>query len=191
MKVLKMNSIKTLASVQLSILLLLSSCAESDKKESSEPKVATPKMNIQTAVLSNNLEVVKQHIAAGTDLNVKDQMTGSTPLITAVAFGKTAIVKALIKANVDLSIKNNDGGTALHNAAFFGNIEIAQILVDAKADKTIKNNFDVTARESVLVPYKSMEPIYKMVKQQLEPMGLKMDLAQIEKNRPVIAKILE
>ena len=172
-------------------MLLLSSCAESDKKESSEPKVATPKMNIQTAVLSNNLEVVKQHIAAGTDLNVKDQMTGSTPLITAVAFGKTAIVKALIKANVDLSIKNNDGGTALHNAAFFGNIEIAQILVDAKADKTIKNNFDVTARESVLVPYKSMEPIYKMVKQQLEPMGLKMDLAEIKKNRPVIAKILE
>ena len=36
-----------------------------------------------------------------------------------------------------------------------------------------------------------MEPIYKMVKQQLAPMGLKMDLTEIEKNRPVIAKILE
>lgn len=191
MKVLKMNSIKTLASVSLSVLLLLSSCAESDKKENSEPKVATPKMNIQTAVISNDLEVVKQHIAAGTDLNVKDQMTGSTPLITAVTFGKTAIVKVLIEAKADLSVKNNDGGTALHNAAFFGNIEIAQILIDAKADKTIKNNFGVTARESVLAPYKSMEPIYKMVKQQLEPMGLKMDLAEIKKNRPVIAKILE
>ena len=41
--------------------------------------VATPKTTIQTAVLTNNLEVIKQHIAAGTDLNVKDQMTGSTP----------------------------------------------------------------------------------------------------------------
>ncbi|MDG1527722.1 MAG: hypothetical protein P8I51_02190 [Polaribacter sp.] len=29
--------------------------------------------------MTNNLEVIKQHIAAGTDLNVKDQMTGSTP----------------------------------------------------------------------------------------------------------------
>lgn len=191
MKVLKMNSFKVLTSVSLSILLLLSSCAESDKKGKVETKVATPKTTIQTAVLTNNLEVVKQHIAAGTDLNVKDQMTGSTPLITAVVFGKTAIVKTLIEANADLSIKNNDGATALHNAAFFGNVEMTQILMDAKADKNIKNNFGATARESVLVPFKTMEPVYKMMKQQLEPMGLNMDLVEIEKNRPVIAKMLQ
>jgi uncharacterized protein len=191
MKVLKMNSFKTLASLSLSILLLLSSCAESDKKEKTVTNVATPKTTIQTAVLTNNLEIIKQHIAAGTDLNVKDQMTGSTPLITAVVFGKTAIVKALIEAKADLSAKNNDGATALHNAAFFGNVEIAQILIDANADKTIKNNYGATPRESVLAPYKTMEPIYKMMQQQLEPMGLKMDLAEIEKNRPVIAKMLQ
>ena len=191
MKVLKMNSFKKLASLSLGVLLLLSSCAESSKKEKTDINVATPKTTIQTAVLTNNLEVIKQHIAAGTDLNVKDQMTGSTPLITAVVFGKTAIVKALIEAKADLSAKNNDGATALHNAAFFGNVEIAQILIDANADKTIKNNYGATPRESVLAPYKTMEPIYKMMQQQLEPMGLKMDLAEIEKNRPVIAKMLQ
>ena len=191
MKLSKMKPLKTLATVTLSFLLLLSSCAESDKKDNSEPKAEAPKMNIHTAILSNNLEAVKQHIAAGTDLNVKEQMTGSTPLSTAVTFGKTAMVKALIEAKADLSVKNNDGATALHNAAFFCHVEITQILIDAKADKTVKNNFGVTARESVLAPFKTMEPIYKMVKQQLAPMGLKMDLTEIEKNRPVIAKILE
>lgn len=191
MKVSKINSSKMLAGVSLSILLLMSSCAESDKKGKTETNVVTPKTNIQTAVITNKLEIVKQHIAAGTDLNVKDQMTGSTPLMTAVTFGKTAIVKALIEANVDLSVKSNDGATALHNAAFFCHIEITQMLIDAKADKTIKNNFGATPRESVVGPFKPMEPIYKMIQQQLEPMGLKMDLAEIEKNRPVIAKMLK
>ncbi|MBT6391098.1 MAG: ankyrin repeat domain-containing protein, partial [Candidatus Marinimicrobia bacterium] len=36
-------------------------------------------MDIQTAVISGNLEVVKQHIEAGTDINQKEQMSGSTP----------------------------------------------------------------------------------------------------------------
>ncbi|MFB0937357.1 MAG: ankyrin repeat domain-containing protein [Urechidicola sp.] len=141
--------------------------------------------------MSNNLEIIKQHIEVGTNINVKDQMTGSTPLITAVVFGKTAIVKALIEAKADLSIKNNDGATALHSAAFFCHVEIVQMLVDAKADKTIKNNFGATPRESIMGPFKTMEPIYKMLQQQLEPMGLKIDLADIEKKRPIIAIMLK
>lgn len=191
MKPLKMKSLKTLASLSLSFVLLLGSCAESGKKETTSPTTETPKTTIQTAVLSNDVATVKQHIAAGTDLNAKDQMTGSTPLMTAVVFGKTAVVKALLEAKVDLSVKNNDGATALHNAAFFCHKEITQLLIDAKADKTIKNNYGVTARESALVPFETMEPVYKMIQQQLAPMGLKMDLVEIEKNRPVIATMLK
>ena len=109
-------------------------------------------MDIQTAVLSGNLEAVKQHIAAGTDINAKDAMSGSTPLITAATFDKKEIAKALIDAKADLNLKNNDGATALHVAAFFCRVEIAQLLLDAKADKNLKNNFGATPRESVLVP---------------------------------------
>jgi ankyrin repeat protein len=191
MKVSKINSFKILTSLSLSILLLMSCCADSNNKRKTESKVIAPKVSIQTAVMSNNLEIIKQHIEVGTNINVKDQMTGSTPLITAVVFGKTAIVKALIEAKADLSIKNNDGATALHSAAFFCHVEIVQMLVDAKADKTIKNNFGATPRESIMGPFKTMEPIYKMLQQQLEPMGLKIDLADIEKKRPIIAIMLK
>ena len=83
------------------------------------------------AVLSGNLEAVRQHIEAGTDINKKDAMSGATPLISAASFGKTDIAKALIDAGADLTPKNNDGSTALHVAAFFCRVEIVQMLIDA------------------------------------------------------------
>ncbi len=145
----------------------------------------------QAAIISGNLEVVKQHIEAGTDINMKDQMSGSTPLITAATFGKTAIVKALIDAYADLDIKNSEGSTALHAAAFFGRIEIVQMLIDAGADKTIKNDHAATPRESVIVSFTEMKPVYEMIQQQLGPLGLKLDLKELEKIRPVIAMMLQ
>jgi len=148
-------------------------------------------MNIQAAVISGNLEIVEQHISAGTNINQKDQMSGSTPLITAVTFDKIDIVKALINAKADLNIKNNDGSTALHSAAFFCHVEIVQLLIDAKANKTTKNNFGVTPRESVMGPFTEIKPIYEMLQQQLGPIGLKINLNKIEKTRPVIAMMLQ
>jgi len=145
----------------------------------------------QAAIISGNLEVVKQHIEAGTDINMKDQMSGSTPLITAATFGKTAIVKALIDAYADLDIKNSEGSTALHAAAFLGRIEIVQMLIDAGADKTIKNDHAATPRESVIVSFTEMKPVYEMIQQQLGPLGLKLDLKELEKIRPVIAMMLQ
>ena len=199
MKTLKINSFKMLVSYSFIFFLLLSACTQSGKSKNIQPgniveaklNVETPKIDIQTAVVSGNLDVVKQHIEAGTDINKKDQMSGSTPLITAATFGKPAIVKALIDANADLGIKNNDGSTALHVAAFFCRIEIVQMLIDAKADKTIKNSYGATPRETVAGPFADMKPIYEMLQSQLEPFGLKMDLNELEKTRPVIAMMLQ
>jgi len=199
MKTPKINSFKTVVTFSLSILLLMSSCAQSSKSDKTNPEnnstaksiIAAPKTDIQTAIMSDDLEVVKQHIAAGTDINIKDQMSGSTPLISAVTFGKIAIVKALIEAKANLSIKNNDGTTALHVAAFFCRVEIVKLLIDAKADKTLKNNFGATPRESVMGPFVEIKPFYEMLQQQLGPFGLKIDLNDIEKTRPVIAMMLQ
>lgn len=198
-KTFKINSMKSLVNVSLSLLLLTTACGQVDTKtkvpakSSSEVKsvVDAPSMDIQAAILSDNIEAVKQHIEAGTDLNKKDAMSGSTPLITAASFGKIKIAQELIDAGVDLSAKNNDGATALHTAAFFGRVEIVQLLIDAKVDKSTQNNFGATARESVMGPFEDMKPIYEMLKQQLEPLGLQLDLAEIEKSRPVIAMMLQ
>ena len=194
-KLTQINSFKMMLSFAFILLLLTSSCTQSGNKTNEKNETAKavekPKMDIPTAILSGNLDVVKQHIKAGTNINKKDQMTGSTPLITAVTFGKTEIAKALIAANADLSLKNNDGSTALHVAAFFCRIEMVQMLIDAKADKNIPNNFGATPRQTVLGPFEEMKPVYEMLQQQLEPFGLKIDLNEVEKSRPVVAMMLQ
>ena len=198
-KTVKINSLRTLVNMSLVILLLTSACGQSSNKTKTEATnnteaksaVAKPETDIQTAILSDNLEAVKQHIKAGTDLNQKDAMSGSTPLITASSFGKYKIAQLLIEAGADLTIKNNDGATALHTAAFFCRVEVVQSLIDAKADKTAKNNFGMTPRETVMGPFAEIRPIYEMLQQQLGPIGLQIDLTEIEKTRPVIAMMLQ
>lgn len=191
MKSIKITSLGTIISFTLIVILLTIACNESDKTTTTKSSVDKPKVDIQTAILSDKLDIVKQHIEAGTDINKKEQMSGSTPLISAATFGKTAIVKALIDAKADLSIKNNEGATALHTAAFFCRVEIVQLLLDAKADKTVKNNFGATPRESVMGSFADMKPVYQMLQQQLSPLGLQLDLNEIEKTRPVIAMMLQ
>lgn len=198
MKTIKMNSLKTLSNMAL-LLLLATACGQSGNTSKdqasiaadSKSSVAAPEMNIHAAILADNIEVVRQHIAAGTDINQKDPMSGSTPLITASSFGKEKIAKVLIDAGADLSLKNNDGASALHTAAFFGRVEIVQLLLDAGADKSITNNFGATPRETVMGSFEELKPIYEMLQQQLGPLGMQMDLQEIEKVRPVIAMMLQ
>jgi len=197
MKTLKFNSFKMTFQILFLTILLTSACAQSEKKTTTSNNTEViktadkPSIDIHTAVLSGNLEVVKQHIEAGTDINEKEAMSGSTPLITAASFDKPEIAKALIDANANLSLKNNDGSTALHSASFFGRIEIVQMLIDAKADTTIRNNFGATARESVMGDFAELKPIYEMLKLQLEPMGFVLDMNELEKARPVVAMMLQ
>lgn len=195
MKTVNINAMKTLKVFALLLVLLTSSCAEQNKdtsfKSETTSEIEVPKQDIHEAIITDNFEVLKQHIKAGRDINKKEAMGGSTPIITAVTFDKPEMVKALLKANADLSIQNNDGSTALHTAAFFGKIEMVQMLIDAKADKTIKNNFGATPRETVLGDFEQIKPFYEMMIMQLEPMGFKLDLNEVKKARPVIAMMLQ
>ena len=191
MKTMKFYSLKTAFFISF-VAMVLSACGQSDKNTSQKNSVAEiPNVDINAAVLTGNLEAVRQHIEAGTDINAKDPMSGSSPLITASTFGKVDIAKALIDGGADLSIRNNDGATALHTAAFFCEVEIVQLLIDAKADKTIKNNYGATARESVMGPFDQIKPIYEMMQQQLGPFGMNLDMAELEKTRPVVAMMLQ
>lgn len=195
----KINPLKNLMYISTALVLLTSACAQSGKKSKvqtgtkveAETIVEKPEIEIQAAILSGNLDAVKRHIEAGTDLNKKDAMSGSTPLITAASFGKIDIAKALINAGADLNIKNNDGSTALHVASFFCRVEVVQALIDAKANKTILNNFGANAHQTVIGSFEEIKPIYEMLQQQLGPLGLQIDLTEIENTRPVIAIMLQ
>lgn len=169
-------------------------CKDAPPQDTTSPgqtKAEKPGMDLGTAVLYGNLEVVKQHIEAGTDLDTKDPMSGSTPLITAATFNQTPIALALIDAGADLSQKNNDGATALHVAAFFCRVEVVQKLLDAGADKTVRNNYGSTPGESVAGPFEEVKPIYELMQNQLGPFGLQLNMAQLEETRPVISMMLQ
>ncbi len=190
MKTSKMNSIKKM-SILFVAMTLFTACGQNSKKQVADYTVAAPTVDLHTAVISGNLQAVRQHIDAGSDLNAKEPFGGSTPLITAATFNKKTIAQALIDAGADLSIQNNDGSTALHSAAFFCRVEIVQQLIDAKADQTLLNNFGATPRQTVMGPFEEIKPFYEMLQQQLAPMGLQLDLQEVEKTRPVIAMMLQ
>lgn len=180
------KTIKTLATVLL--VVSLTACKDTGSKQTASVK--PPKMDLQTAVLTNNTAAVKQHIAAGTNLNTQDPMSGATPLITAASFGKTAMTQLLIEGGADLSATNNDGATALHTAVFFCRVDIVKRLLDAGADPQARNKYGATPKATITGPFEAVKPIYEMLKQQLEPMGMTVDIDRIEQTRPTVAALL-
>jgi len=174
----------------LVVLLLLVSCTTEPKVET-ETGVQAPTTDIHTAIIMGDIDMVQQHVDAGSDLNEKEPMAGSTPLITATVFGKTDIAKLLIDAGVDLGIQNNDGSTALHTAAFFCRPEIVQMLLDSGADRSITNNYGQTPYATVSGPFDEVKSTYQQLGAMLEPMGLVLDLNNIETMRPQIAAMLQ
>ena len=176
----------------LMIILISTSCKDNKvtAQDDTSSKVQTPKLDIHTAIITDNIDVVKQHIKAGSDINEKDKFGGSSPLISASVFGKTEMAKLLIEAGADLNSQNMDGSTALITAAFFCRPQIVQMLLEKGADKTLKNNYNQTAYDSVSGSFASTKPAYEGLGKMLEPMGLKLDFAYLEKTRPEIAKML-
>lgn len=182
---------KTPSPVYLLVTLFLLAACTAKETSQTVSTVKAPAVDLHTAVVSGNLEAVKQHIAAGSDLNVPDPFGGSSPLISAAVFGKSEIAKVLIDAGVDLNFQNNDGSTALHSAAFFCHPDIVKMLLEKQADKTIKNKYEATAFDNVALPFAQMKDAYDMMGNVLGPMGLKLDYAYIEKTRPEIAEMLK
>lgn len=183
--------------ISMMTLSLLMSCnetkqndSEEDESKVEEASISKPKVDLHTATFFANHEAVKQHIAAKSDLNVKDQF-GSTPLHVAVTFGRTDIAKSLIEANADLSVKNPQGSTPLHVASFFCRTDIVKALLEKGADKTLEDNYGSTPYESVAGPFNDVKPIYDQMTKDLGALGLKLDYKHLEETRPVIAELLK
>lgn len=186
-------TLSTFKIICFAMLLLFGACKDKSataQQSTLSSKVKAPTIDIHTAVVTGNVEALKQHVAAGTNINEKDPYGGSSPLISAALFGKTEMTKILIDAGADLNFQNNDGSTALHTAAFFCRPEIVKLLLDKKVDKALKNKYNSTAYESVAGAFGDVKSTYEMMEKMLGPMGLKLDFAYVEKTRPVIAAML-
>ena len=95
-----------------------------------------PDISIHDAAGEGNIEAVKQHIAAGTDVDAKTR--GETPLLWAARFGQSQVAELLIAEGADVNAKNVVGQTPLHWAAMAGHKEIIELLIAAGADVNAK-----------------------------------------------------
>ena len=162
-------------------------------KSGDTSKPAPPDVDIFKAVGEGDLKALKQHFAAGTDLNQRspDGDDKKTPLMVAAVLGRTEIAKALIEGGAKLDLKDKDGGTALSAAAFFCHTEIVQALLQKGADKNIRNKDGNTALQSVEGPFIDVKWIYELVDGLFfKPAGMPLDYERIKATRPKIAKML-
>ncbi|MHC4535978.1 MAG: ankyrin repeat domain-containing protein [Planctomycetota bacterium] len=163
----------------------------SEQSAESQTTVSVPEVDLHSAVVAGDFEAIRQHIEAGSDLNVLEPSRASTPLITAAALGKTEAAKILIDAGADLNYQNNDGSTALHTAAFFCRVEIVEALLEKGADKALKNKTGKTALEIVEIPFEDIKVVYDAIGAELRPAGVVLDYDYIEATRPKIAEMLK
>ena len=96
------------------------------------PTAKAPDISIHDAASDVNIEAVKQHLVAGTDVNAKDKR-GLTPLHYAAGAGRKEIVELLITEGADVNAKlvsdgPHKGKTPLNAANEANHPEIADLL---------------------------------------------------------------
>jgi len=160
--------------------------------ENGQTSVANPPAKgLHAAVIEGDAECVRQHILAGSDLEIIEPEGGSTPLITAAMFGRTQIAELLVEAGADVNKQNRDGSTALHAAAFFCHDSIVSILLAHGADPEVKNYSGTTAAGTVSAPWESVAGIYDHFNTALGPLGFHAEPDTIRGKRPRIKSMID
>ena len=90
--------------------VVLVGCEEAQPPEPTTTK--EPDINIHKAAEKGNIEAVKQHLAAGTDVNAKDKY-GRTPLHATAVGGSKEVVELLIAKGADVNAKYEECATSL------------------------------------------------------------------------------
>ena len=138
-----MFSMKHLLLTTIAAVLMVG-CGEAQQstpapESKTEPPTAkAPDISIHVAAVEGKIEAVKQHLAAGTDVNATAVADKRTPLHDAAWGGHREIVELLIAKGADVNAKNLRGMTPLHNAAAAGHREIAELLIAKGVDVNAK-----------------------------------------------------
>ncbi|MEZ5069752.1 MAG: ankyrin repeat domain-containing protein [Bacteroidales bacterium] len=184
--------------ILLGLVILAWACSPGTGKQNDsghddplQETIAPPETDLHTATVLGDLKAIEQHIRAGSDLNVREPLMSSTPLISAVIFGKTESARALILGGADLNAQNNEGTTALHSAAFFCRKDLVELLLEHGADKTLRNAYGSTPLESISGPFEEVLPIYEQFNRDLGALGFRVDCDKIRELRPQIAHLLK
>jgi len=90
--------------VWMLVIALLVVCAQAEQSVA-----AAPNADIWKAAASGNMEAIKQHLKAGTDVDAREPPGGSTPLLVAATFGQVEAAKLLIEKGANVNGTSNDG----------------------------------------------------------------------------------
>ena len=113
------------------------------------------KESIHIAAKTGNIKAVKQHLAAGVDVNAKGSgafgfgaMMGGggerTPLSWATSGAHKEVAELLIAEGADVNAKDEHGGTPLHQAASWKKKEMVELLIAEGADVNAKKDRGMT-----------------------------------------------
>ena len=131
---------------------------ESHQQQASSTEVnkpSFPSISIHEAAEKGDLEAIKQHIAAGTNINSTNGKDGETPLHRAITRGQTEAVKLLIEKGCDINIgRSKDGDTPLDMAESRGRTKSAKLLRDKGAKR---NNKERPTQSAKLVPQQMVD----------------------------------
>jgi len=157
-KLSKINLIKIFAVFLISTLPILASAQDSlldlikdGRSDDAVAAISAPGVDVNSvepdgstaihwAAYNNNIELVRELLAAGAHADVTNRF-GSSPLTEAVKLGNVELVRALLDAGADPDSPNQDNQTALMLASNIGSLEIAEMLIDKGADVNAMENF--------------------------------------------------
>ena len=118
--------------------------------------VKAPDISIHEAAEEGDLEAIKQHLAAGTNVNAKDE-SGRTTLHWVSIEGQKEAAKLLIANGADVNAKDDDDRTPLLEA--YRHKDIVQLLIKEGADMNARNNKGETIRDLVTIWFDEPETL--------------------------------
>jgi len=111
----------------------------------------TPNATLHKAALCGSRCVVEMLIAAGADVNTKNEQE-STPLDMAALRGHRNIADILLQHGANPDTKDKIGSTPLHWAAFQGHVDVVELLATHSKDVNVKNADGKTPLEVAKTP---------------------------------------
>ena len=96
------------------------------------------------ATFMDHRSVVETLIAAGADVNVREDAYGLTPLHMAAKLGHRSLAELLIANGADIEARADDGVTPLQWAALMGLKPLAELLIAKGANVNVKDRAGAT-----------------------------------------------
>ena len=144
---------------------------------------AAPSVDLWMAAATGNIGALKEHQAAGTNLNAANAI-GSSALNDAAFYDSAEAAEWLLKNGAFVDIRDSNGGTPLITAAFMGNAKTVKVLLEHGADVNATNDVGQSSLQVLDTDWETTRYIIEDLLQ------LRADRQKIERGREQIRPLL-